>query len=170
FHGSEEEDFESLEDSLVCFFGTKKIENDLQKISYLRSLLKGIARIDFNQKYSDIKNLKYNEIIPALRSKYSTTKNILKRMEAFEETTQNYDESPTNFFVRVSEMAAKAKLKDETAIYRRFCYGSLPFYFNHCQSLSARSHSEYYKFSKGFGRLKFKIKYKPCVIKTWKET
>ncbi|KAI8354530.1 hypothetical protein BD560DRAFT_426780 [Blakeslea trispora] len=149
FHGSEEEDFGSLEESLNDFFGTKKMEDDKQRLSYLRSFLKGIARIDFMKKYPDIDNLKYVDVINALRTKYSGSKNMIKKMEAFEETAQFVGESPANFFVRVSEMAARAKVTDETAIFRRFRHGLLPYYFNHCQALSADSHAEFYKFSQG---------------------
>ncbi|OBZ81981.1 hypothetical protein A0J61_09970 [Choanephora cucurbitarum] len=123
FHGSEEEDFGSLEDSLNDFFGTKKTEDNKHQLSYLRSLLRGIARIDFMKKYPNIDDLKYDDVISAMRSKYSSTKNLIKKMKAFEETTQYVGESPANFFVRVSEMAAKAKVTDETAIFRRFRYG-----------------------------------------------
>ncbi|OBZ81498.1 hypothetical protein A0J61_10452 [Choanephora cucurbitarum] len=84
-----------------------------------------------------------------LKSKYSSTKSMVKKVEAFEETNQLVGESSANFFVRVSEMAAKAKITDETSIFRRFRYGLLPHYFKHCQALGADSHAEYYKFFQG---------------------
>ncbi|KAI8333209.1 hypothetical protein EDC96DRAFT_445263, partial [Choanephora cucurbitarum] len=149
YHGSEEENFSDLSEALHDFFGTRKIKDDYQKLSYLRSLMKGIARIEFNKKYPDLTNLKYEEVIQQLESKFSSTKSQIKKVEAFEETFQCSDESPANFFVRVSEMAVRAGISDEQALYRRFRYGLLPEYFKHCQALGAETHTEYYKYSQG---------------------
>ncbi|KAI8368092.1 hypothetical protein BD560DRAFT_331116, partial [Blakeslea trispora] len=149
FHGSEEEDFLELADALDEYFGTRRMKDDYQKLSYLRTLLKGIAKINFCKRYTSLENLKYDEVMAAMKNQYASSKSKLRKIEAFEETFQQPGESPANFFVRVSETAAKAGIEETSAIHRRFRYGLLPVYFKHCQALGAESHAEYYKYAQG---------------------
>ncbi|KAI8340955.1 hypothetical protein BD560DRAFT_439871 [Blakeslea trispora] len=88
FHGSEEENFKDLIESLEDYFGTRKVKHDYQKQSNLPSLLKGIAKINFNKKHTDLTDLKYDDVILHLKNKYSSTKANLKMIEAIEKTFQ----------------------------------------------------------------------------------
>ncbi|KAI7863554.1 uncharacterized protein EV154DRAFT_403312, partial [Mucor mucedo] len=153
FRGYEGEDFLAFKSNLEDYFSLKNITDDTYKITIFRTLLSGKARADLDNIYGyppDNKDLKYAEVVRLVDNIYNTEEMKEAKKDAFNGINQLDNESPTNFWNRISEAAHVAGITSVATIRSRFKYGLLKAVREHCICTGAKSHEDYMRLAQGY--------------------
>ncbi|CEP07123.1 hypothetical protein [Parasitella parasitica] len=166
FLGMENEDFSEIKSRLIDYIGVKNITDSTQKMHILRSVLRSVARIAFDRQYPSLHGQDFDGALKYMETTYNNTRANDRKRAMFEETYQMPRESPSAFFLtRLTERGSRIQMKGED-IQRKFRYGLLPEYTQHCTLNGAETYEEFYKLAQGYWRIHHEPHYYDPVAQT----
>lgn len=125
--------------------------HDARKLSILRSLLKGAAKVFFEKDIlKKLPEVKYDQAIEALRSQYVTAELIQNYELEFNDMIQGEQEHPRIFLARLREAADLANIEDEAVIESRFRAGLQPEIKRFCIQSSSKTLKDWLNHAEGW--------------------
>ncbi|KAG1033426.1 hypothetical protein G6F43_013575 [Rhizopus delemar] len=126
FHGYEGEDFRHFLEILESYFALNNITQDPRKLTILKALLGGAAKVYYEKKIlKRVPDVKYDNATELLKNHYITPELIMNYKLEFNEMYQGEQEHPQIFLARLKEVADLANITQELVIESRFRAGLL---------------------------------------------